>query len=162
MAKGVGCILPDKTIAEEEPAACPEANRLTAFLGGGACEACVASRCCEVASRCAAEPACDAHVACNQDCNASAETVVPPCFDACRARPKTALTDELLVCVDASCREECSLGTSFDCAGAYRWPIAEIDEVTVQLRIVEPVTVPAVPHDTPNQVMPCRSSETWP
>jgi hypothetical protein len=148
-----GCLLPDKTVREEE------ALGLTAFLGGGECEACVASRCADAASRCSEEAACDAHVGCTRDCSASEDTVHPPCFDACRRLPRTETADDLFDCSNTECREECSLGTTFGCVGAYAWPRPEADAVTLNFRIIEPLET--TPYPTSNGVMPCRVG-TWP
>lgn len=162
VASWAGCFLPDKSVREDPPQACAEAKGLTAILGGGDCEACIATKCCDAAVRCAEEDACASNVECTKRCSASEATTVPPCFDECRTHPASTLSDELLFCSDTSCREECSIGTTFGCVGAYRWPNAATDVVTVQLRIVQPLVAPTQPYPTPSRIMPCRSSERWP
>jgi hypothetical protein len=93
---------------------------VSAFLGGGACQACVLQHCAKQVDACVADASCAMPATCMGGCTDPACMLTTP---ACHGSlsPQGRLLD-LAVCAEGSCTAACEIGNKWDCSCNYEWP----------------------------------------
>lgn len=115
---------------EERMATCAEAGTVPDVFGIFACDLCVRQRACGVATACADNADCAARIACMSECTGA--DLNPACFDLCRDDGVFDVGDaNFFAEVARECREECRIGTSFECVDNFTWPTTTKQRVDV-------------------------------
>jgi hypothetical protein len=99
---------------------------VAAFLGGGACGACIEDACRLEVDACSADNACSAPAACMARCQSRNQQagdpacVIMECAGA--SLPTNGALLDLSACAKSACSDQCQIGRSWACSGKYDWP----------------------------------------
>jgi len=201
LATMAGCVLPDKSVgnvpakdagttapprdattttdgpaprpdADATPSACAADEGVSASLGAGSCQACLASNCCANTTACAADTTCSARLACVRRCSAEdAGYFSPVCYDDCSKQyplsvASADLETAIYACGLTSGCASCGLGTTFNCLNRFSWPApaAGTTTITIGIRITvnDPFSITESPPVEAGTVTPCTESEIYP
>jgi hypothetical protein len=85
------------------------------------CDLCMRRLACDAATNCFQNEGCRARADCYASCTGTLRH--PACFDQCRGDGLVGVGDaSLFQGASQYCRDECGIGSSFECTGNYRWP----------------------------------------